>query len=204
MPKSTFFNLPNEKKQRLIEILLENFSARHISQVKVADIVEDMAMSRGAFYKYFEDLEDAYTYTIQYYSIQIHRDILKYISQNKQDFFQGIENYLAWCSELEQKSSYWQAIRFLTRSDDFTNHQRTKPSAESGRLKEWFKLLKANGFHITSEEEAISFLYFVMDLVINSLTDYIANDWTTDELLQDYRYKVKWLQKGLKTERSES
>lgn len=204
MPKSTFLNLPNEKKQRLIEILLENFSARHISQVKVADIVEDMAMSRGAFYKYFEDLEDAYTYTIQYYSIQIHRDILKYISQNKQDFFQGIENYLVWCSELEQKSSYWQAIRFLTRSDDFTNHQRTKPSAESGRLKEWFKLLKANGFHITSEEEAISFLYFVMDLVINSLTDYIANDWTTDELLQDYRYKVKWLQKGLKTERSES
>lgn len=204
MPKSTFLNLPNEKKQRLIEILLENFSARHISQVKVADIVEDMAMSRGAFYKYFEDLEDAYTYTIQYYSIQIHRDILKYISQNKQDFFQGIENYLAWCSELEQKSSYWQAIRFLTRSDDFTNHQRTKPSAESGRLKEWFKLLKANGFHITSEEEAISFLYFVMGLVINSLTDYIANDWTTDELLQDYRYKVKWLQKGLKTERSES
>ncbi|EOS7814851.1 TetR/AcrR family transcriptional regulator [Enterococcus hirae] len=204
MPKSTFLNLPNEKKQRLIEILLENFSARHISQVKVADIVEDMAMSRGAFYKYFEDLEDAYTYTIQCYSIQIHRDILKYISQNKQDFFQGIENYLAWCSELEQKSSYWQAIRFLTRSDDFTNHQRTKPSAESGRLKEWFKLLKANGFHITSEEEAISFLYFVMDLVINSLTDYIANDWTTDELLQDYRYKVKWLQKGLKTERSES
>ena len=163
-----------------------------------------MAMSRGAFYKYFEDLEDAYTYTIQYYSIQIHRDILKYISQNKQDFFQGIENYLAWCSELEQKSSYWQAIRFLTRSDDFTNHQRTKPSAESGRLKEWFKLLKANGFHITSEEEAISFLYFVMDLVINSLTDSIANDWTTDELLQDYRYKVKWLQRGLKTERSES
>ncbi|EMF0379710.1 TetR/AcrR family transcriptional regulator [Enterococcus hirae] len=204
MPKSTFLNLPNEKKQRLIEILLENFSARHISQVKVADIVEDMAMSRGAFYKYFEDLEDAYTYTIQYYSIQIHRDILKYISQNKQDFFQGIENYLAWCSELEQKSSYWQAIRFLTRSDDFTNHQRTKPSAESGRLKEWFKLLKANGFHITSQEEAISFLYFVMDLVINSLTDYIANDWTTDELLQDYRYKVKWLQRGLKTERSES
>lgn len=204
MPKSTFLNLPNEKKQRLIEILLENFSARHISQVKVADIVEDMAMSRGAFYKYFEDLEDAYTYTIQYYSIQIHRDILKYISQNKQDFFQGIENYLAWCSELEQKSSYWQAIRFLTRSDDFTNHQRTKPSAVSGRLKEWFKLLKANGFHITSEEEAISFLYFVMDLVINSLTDYIANDWTTDELLQDYRYKVKWLQRGLKTERSES
>ncbi|EMF0109756.1 TetR/AcrR family transcriptional regulator [Enterococcus hirae] len=204
MPKSTFLNLPNEKKQRLIEILLENFSARHISQVKVADIVEDMAMSRGAFYKYFEDLEDAYTYTIQYYSIQIHRDILKYISQNKQDFFQGIENYLAWCSELEQKSSYWQAIRFLTRSDDLTNHQRTKPSAESGRLKEWFKLLKANGFHITSEEEAISFLYFVMDLVINSLTDYIANDWTTDELLQDYRYKVKWLQRGLKTERSES
>lgn len=204
MPKSTFLNLPNEKKQRLIEILLENFSARHISQVKVADIVEDMAMSRGAFYKYFEDLEDAYTYTIQYYSIQIHRDILKYISQNKQGFFQGIENYLAWCSELEQKSSYWQAIRFLTRSDDFTNHQRTKPSAESGRLKEWFKLLKANGFHITSEEEAISFLYFVMGLVINSLTDYIANDWTTDELLQDYRYKVKWLQRGLNTERSES
>ena len=34
-------------------------------------------MSRGSFYKYFEDLEDAYQYIIKKNSAIIHQDILR-------------------------------------------------------------------------------------------------------------------------------
>lgn len=197
MPKATFLHLPFAKKEKIFEVLLEKFSDRHISQVKVADIVEGMGMSRGAFYKYFNDLEDAYTYTIHHYSIQIHQDILMYINRNQQHFFQGIEDYLVWCSTLDHLSSYWRMIQFLTRSADLSTHKRKTPSSESEMLKEWFRLLEVNGFSIKKEEEALSFLYFVMALVIQSLTDSVANEWTSEQLLQDFRYKVKWLQFGL-------
>ncbi|MEY8444658.1 TetR/AcrR family transcriptional regulator [Enterococcus ratti] len=197
MPKTTFINLPSLKKQRILEVLLKNFSKRPISQVKVADIVEDMAMSRGAFYKYFDDLEDAYTYAIHYYSLQIHQDLLQYIHKSKQDFFRGIENYLAWCSTLDTKNNYWCILQFLTQSNDFSRHKRMA-SSKSEEIHEWFNLLKINHFSIKDSEEALSFLYFIMDLVITSLTDCIANAWTTKQLLHDYHYKVKWLQVGLK------
>ena len=55
----------------MVQILLENFYNCHVSQVKVSEIVEAMQMSRGAFYKYFQDLEDAYTYLIHKCSISV-------------------------------------------------------------------------------------------------------------------------------------
>ncbi|OQO71425.1 TetR family transcriptional regulator [Enterococcus villorum] len=196
MPKATFLNLSSSKKQRILEILLQNFSNRHM-QVKVADIVEGMGMSRGAFYKYFEDLEDAYTYTIHHYSIYVYHNILKSISNNQKNFFQGIESYLAWCTTLDRSSSDWLAIQLLTKSNDVSTQKRITSSSESKMLKEWFKLLEMNDFSIKNEDEALSFLYFVMELIIQSLTDFITNDWTNEQLLQDFHYKVKWLTSGL-------
>jgi AcrR family transcriptional regulator len=196
MPKATFLNLSSSKKQRILEILLQNFSNRHM-QVKVADIVEGIGMSRGAFYKYFEDLEDAYTYTIHHYSVYVHHNILKSISNNQKNFFQGIESYLAWCTTLDRSSSDWLTIQLLTKSNDVSTQKRITSSSESKMLKEWFKLLEMNDLSIENEDEALSFLYFVMELIIHSLTDFIANDWTSEQLLQDFHYKVKWLTSGL-------
>ncbi len=55
------------------------------------------------------------------------------------------------------------------------------------------KVLTANKFRIESQKEADSFLYFSMKLVIDSLTDAYANQWTSNELLTDFAFKVKWL-----------
>ena len=38
-----------------------------------------------------------------------------------------------------------------------------------------------------------------MALVMNSLTDYMINQWTAEELVEDFRYKVKWLEIGVKS-----
>lgn len=54
MPKETFFNLSNAKKQRIDDLLLEIFCSQHISQVKVSEIVDKMGMSRGAFINIFK------------------------------------------------------------------------------------------------------------------------------------------------------
>ena len=55
MPKATFNNLPPEKKIVVRNVLLKIFSDKPISQVKVSESVETLQMSRGIFYKYFED-----------------------------------------------------------------------------------------------------------------------------------------------------
>ncbi|GAA3013903.1 TetR/AcrR family transcriptional regulator [Tetragenococcus solitarius] len=198
MPKETFLNLSQNKKQRIEQILLEKFYNRHISQVKVSEIVEAMQMSRGAFYKYFQDLEDAYFYLIHKYAMKIHGDILASISQHKQDFFLGIENFLIYCSKLDRNERYWQMLQLLTQSSHSQMTKRKALSPSSPMFSQWLDLLKHNHFAINSYEEALSFLYFIMNLVMDALTDCIVNNWSTEELVQDFRFQKKWLLQGIK------
>lgn len=37
-----------------------------------------------------------------------------------------------------------------------------------------------------------------MKLVIDSLTDMLANQWGADELLRDFHFKTRWLLEGIK------
>ena len=62
MVKQTFFNLPDEKKQRVTTALLHEFSNHPLPDAQVARIVTEAEIARGAFYKYFDDLTDAYAY----------------------------------------------------------------------------------------------------------------------------------------------
>lgn len=62
MVKQTFLNLPLEKKKRVTDALLDEFSHHALTEAQVARIVKKAHIARGAFYKYFDDLTDAYLY----------------------------------------------------------------------------------------------------------------------------------------------
>ncbi|MBD5834816.1 TetR/AcrR family transcriptional regulator [Lactobacillus delbrueckii] len=62
MVKATFDNLSKDKQDRVTEALLKEFSAHTLASAQVARIVKEARIARGTFYKYFEDLTDAYQY----------------------------------------------------------------------------------------------------------------------------------------------
>lgn len=198
MPSTTFLNLKKEKREKIDSVLLDAFYDKHVSQVKVSMIVEKSGISRGAFYKYFQDLEDAYTYMLKKCSVDIHADILTFINQHSDNFFYGLEVYLIWCSECEPSDVNWKKIKLCTQSNLQARMKRRTLPEGSSMMKQWFALLSVNDLNLSSSEEAVSFLYFIMALVMDSLTDYISNSWDTAELLEDFRYRIKWVQFGLK------
>lgn len=65
MVKETFTNLDEHKKQRVTQALLHEFSQHSLADAQVARIVKEANIARGAFYKYFTDLTDAYLYLYQ-------------------------------------------------------------------------------------------------------------------------------------------
>lgn len=199
MPKETFLNLPLDKLTRIDNILLDTFFNQPVSQVSVSQIVEQMNMSRGAFYKYFEDLEDAYEYTVRKHALVVHQDILFHIRQHQENFFLGIEQYLVWCTSLDVSHPYYKGLKLLTHSGEQQTIKRRPLSTSSKELIEWITLLEKNQFAIQDTDEAVSLLYFIMELVMTSISDYIVNDWYQEELIKDYRYKTNWLLNGLKS-----
>lgn len=194
MPKKTFLNLPEARQAEIRTILLTIFYEKPVSQVKVSEIVDALQMSRGIFYKYFEDLNDAYDYLIHYYAGQIHGEIIEYMTRQEGDFFQGIEAFLLLYVDLDHDSSRYRQLVLLAQNSYLFSY---RPEADHG-VAAWEELLVKNDFQMTNSDEQISFLYFSMKLVIDSLTDMLANNWNEEELLKDFRFKTRWLLEGIK------
>lgn len=64
MPTQTFFNLPEEKRQRILDAGVEEFASYPFKNVSIARIIEGAGIPRGSFYQYFEDAKDLYKYVI--------------------------------------------------------------------------------------------------------------------------------------------
>lgn len=66
MPTQTFFNLSKEKRNRIIEVALNEFAYKPYEKVNVTDIIEKSNIARGSFYQYFKGLDDLYNYLIDH------------------------------------------------------------------------------------------------------------------------------------------
>ena len=65
MPKATFFNLSEEKKSRIFDAALQEFSIRTFSQASLNRIIRNAGIPKGSFYQYFENKEDLYLYLME-------------------------------------------------------------------------------------------------------------------------------------------
>lgn len=65
MPKETFHSLKDEKKQRVVDAALEEFSVKTFSQASLNKIIKNAGIPKGSFYQYFENKEELYTYLLE-------------------------------------------------------------------------------------------------------------------------------------------
>ncbi len=64
MPKKTFFNLPDEKKLRIIEATYDEFIEKPYEKVNIRSITSRANINIASFYQYFIDKDDLYLYLL--------------------------------------------------------------------------------------------------------------------------------------------
>lgn len=62
MPKNTFYNLSNEKKEKIFEAAIAEFSHNHYEKITIDNIVQRSEISKGSFYQYFINKDDLYVF----------------------------------------------------------------------------------------------------------------------------------------------
>lgn len=105
MPKSTFFNLSEEKRQRIINATIDEFIENSYENVLISNIAKRSNIPVGSFYQYFYDKDDLYLYlffeidlkilemcyaeNINYIHLKdnVNIDISKYISEREFAFY---------------------------------------------------------------------------------------------------------------------
>ena len=87
MPKSTFYNLNEEKREKIKKALKKEFTKHTFEKASISHIIEDANIPRGSFYQYFEDKEDALKYVIEDFLNDEKEEIKKLLIQNEGDIF---------------------------------------------------------------------------------------------------------------------
>ena len=88
MPTKTFFNLPEEKREKLLEAIHGEFSRVQFSDVSINQIIKMADIPRGSFYQYFEDKNDVLQYLTADYREMMKDKALSSLKQNGGDLFQ--------------------------------------------------------------------------------------------------------------------
>ena len=108
MPKKTFFNLPENKRENIIQSLLEEFSNHSFAEASISSIIDRADIPRGSFYQYFSDLEDAYKF------------IIRLVAEKKMEYFQQrMEDYTDLPTMDLIKKLYQLGIEFIQNNPQF-------------------------------------------------------------------------------------
>lgn len=87
MPKPTFYNLNEEKREKIKEALKKEFTKHTFEKASISHIIEEAQIPRGSFYQYFEDKEDALKYIIEDFLNDEKEQIKTLLIQNDGDIF---------------------------------------------------------------------------------------------------------------------
>jgi AcrR family transcriptional regulator len=83
----TFFNLPEEKRQNVIDSALEEFALYDYKTASLSRMVEKAGIAKGSMYQYFENKKDLYLFLIDHVS----KIKLSYLTENtvesRENFF---------------------------------------------------------------------------------------------------------------------
>jgi len=77
MPKQTFLNLPEKKRNTIINAAIDEFAQYGLENGSTNRIVANSGISKGSFYQYFEDKQDVFMY------------LLTVLENEKMEYFKG-------------------------------------------------------------------------------------------------------------------
>jgi len=88
LPKDTFLNLPEEKRNRIIDAAISEFEYNSYENSSINKIVKESGISKGSLYQYFDNKKGLYKYIINL----IVAEKMKYITEvmenpGQHDFF---------------------------------------------------------------------------------------------------------------------
>lgn len=100
MPKETFYNLPETKREKLTAAATEEFAQANFHTASINQICKNARIAKGSFYQYFADKLDLYVYVmrlavsekIKYFSVVLEAfEELTLLEQIRLLFSKGIE-----------------------------------------------------------------------------------------------------------------
>jgi AcrR family transcriptional regulator len=198
LPKITFINLPEEKKQTLIAAMRKEFSRVPLYDASISNIVKSANIPRGSFYQYFEDKEDAFFFLLNDLVIHIRNNFFVLLKKYDGDLFPTmIEFYQLIIMEEEDVHFLKNAFLNMTYKIELSFSKIFRGQEHSASLCDFLSNLNTNNLNISNQKELFHLLQIVFTITLRNVVEKFAKDLSNQEALANYKMEMNLLKSGL-------
>jgi AcrR family transcriptional regulator len=184
MPLTAYNRLSEEKKKRIIEGAIKEFSVHSLEHASINAIAQNAKMSRTSMYYYFEDIDDIFM-TIMNEVMNDFRENYGLNTDKQVDIFEIYYLFFKYVTGF--KNTNWEAFIKTMFSDMSIKLQKmiTEPYIQYYLSnKEHIKNLEKLDYE--SREELLDILFALFSLVTASINYYFKNDIEFENI--DYKF----------------
>lgn len=199
MPKQTFFNLKEDKKEKIEKALIKEFSRNSFEKASISNIILEANIPRGSFYQYFEDKEDAIYYIIDKYLEKEKNKIYQYLLRNKGDIFETAVNIyedMAKIAERDENERLFKNILQEVKKNNINIFGECKEMLRSKRTIE--KMINKEELKIENDDDLQYFLKILNAIVRAISMEVVLKKITFEEGKQRLIREIEILKKGMK------
>lgn len=209
MPKETFFNLPEEKRELICRVAGEEFAAYPYAQASINRIVAGCGIAKGSFYQYFANKKDLFLYLLQL-AADAKLNYLAPVIENpeQRDFFTLLrELYLAGIQFAVAHPRYAEISKNLMRSKETPLYEEVMESNMPAAY-DFFAGLLQNAIgkgEVRDDIDLNLFAYLLASLntlVLEYYFEYVASDYD-EKLLEIIDQFINFLKVGISSARYE-
>lgn len=206
LPTQTFFNLSEEKRKRLIDAAMEEFSEKSLNQASINTIIKNACVSRGSFYQYFENKEDLFFYIMKLVKTDSQRLFIEEIKKADGDLFLGVRHYfpklLSSVMETPNADFFKQLFLHLDYriSKEVTPEQLRESEEGNTARKAVFSHVDRNRLKADTDEELLCLLNFIVSMMMQEIVEGYAKERPKKKIQFYFCQKLNWLEHGARKE----
>lgn len=200
MPKETFFNLDESKRNKIMEAAMVEFQQNPLRKSRVSNIIKGASIPRGSFYQYFEDLDDLYYYVIDESFETIYHAGTRFSDVTDDLFeFSIISFEYDYKGFIDDKRHQFMMNVFKsisTNEEYIVNFKKMRRDYIMGILDK----MDLSGIRLTKEEDLIKMYRMIQELKRSVIHRSIVHDSSKEVVFEEFRWFLDIIKNGLMKE----
>lgn len=198
LPKQTFFNLSEEKKQVLIQSAEREFSHVPLFEASISNIVKAAGIPRGSFYQYFEGKEDIYFYLLNQLMQQRKDNFIAFLQQRDGDLVEAmITMFQSMLQEEENVSFMRNAFLNMTHEVEHSFIGIFSDNESIDDFKEVSAYVNKTKLNLADGRELYHVMQIITSVTFRNFVEKFAKGISDEQALDNYQLEMNLLKKGI-------
>ena len=201
MIKRTFYNLPTEKREKIIDVTRREFRKGNKQKITINSVIKNAGISRGSFYQYFDDKLDLVEVLIRSFIDKSIDDVRRAIVSSDGDIFYTFECMydviIRFSEDEKQKRVLKNLISNVRANNNLVSDYIIKRYKGIDSLINITDEFSRKGFRFKSDEDMILLQQILTSVLKNAIYNYYVFDADAEETKKRYLRKLYIIKQGV-------